>query len=78
MSRRKTAHFLWANARWRRVWDSNPRDVAVKLISSYLKASPYGFTRVTLREDEIPQTSINKGFSDTNADISPQGHTTLI
>lgn len=47
-------------------------------ISSYLKASPYGFTRVTLREDEIPQTRINKGFSGTNADISPQGHTTLI
>ena len=63
---------------WRRWWESNPRDIAVKLISSYLKASPYGFTRVTLREDEIPQTRINKGFSDTNADISPQGHTTLI
>lgn len=46
--------------------------------SSYLKASSYEFTRVTLGEDKIPQTRINKGFSDTNADISPQGHTTLI
>ena len=54
---------------WRSGWDSNPRDVSVKLISSYLKASSYEFTRVT---------RINKGFSDTNADISPQGHTTLI
>jgi hypothetical protein len=63
---------------WRRWWDSNPRALADYLISSYLKASSYEFTRVTLGEDKIPQTRINKGFSDTNADISPQGHTTLI
>jgi hypothetical protein len=56
----------------------NPRYLAVHWFSSYLKASSYEFTRVTLGEDKIPQTRINKGFSDTNADISPQGHTTLI
>jgi len=75
----KTRYFSeFSDKFWRRGRDSNPRAVSDKLISSYLKASPYGFTRVTLREDEIPQTRINKGFSGTNADISPQGHTTLI
>lgn len=63
---------------WRSGWDSNPRDVSVKLISSYLKASSYEFTRVTLGEDKIPQTRINKGFSGTNADISAHEHTALI
>jgi hypothetical protein len=47
-------------------------------ISSYLKASSYEFTRVTLGEDKIPQTRINKGFSGTNADISAHEHTAMI
>ena len=47
-------------------------------ISSYLKASSYEFARVTLGEDKIEQTRINKGFSGTNADISAHEHTALI
>jgi len=64
--------------KWRRGRDSNPRAVSDKLISSYLKASSYEFTRVTLGEDKILQTRINKGFSGTNADISAHEHTALI
>ena len=63
---------------WRRVRDSNPRSLSEHDFSSYLKASSYEFTRVTLGEDKIPQTRINKGFSGTNADISAHEHTALI
>jgi hypothetical protein len=56
----------------------NPRYLAVYRFSSYLKASSYEFTRVTLGEDKILQTRINKGFSGTNADISAHEHTALI
>jgi hypothetical protein len=56
----------------------NPRYLAVHWFSSYLKASSYKFTKVTLGENKIPQTRINKGFSGTNADISVHEHTALI
>lgn len=49
-----------------------------KRIASYLKESSYEFTRVTLGEDKIPQTRINKGFSGTNAGIPAHEHTALI
>ena len=47
---------------WRSGRDSNPRAIARKLISSYLRASFDEDIKVTLRYLDIPKTRMNQGF----------------
>ncbi|NLO72413.1 MAG: hypothetical protein GX102_16020 [Porphyromonadaceae bacterium] len=55
---------------WRREWDSNPRAVSDKLISSYLRASFDEIIKVTLSHHSIEQTRMNQGFSGTNHEFA--------
>lgn len=55
---------------WRSGRDSNPRAIARKLISSYLRASSDEIIKVTLRYLEIPQTRMNQGFSGENHEFT--------